>query len=181
MLIQMRSITSLAVFAAFLFSAPVVLAQQETAKASSADKHFLTTAATDGMAEVELGKLAAQKATNPDVKQFADRMVQDHSKANKQLMDLASTKGITVPKNVDPKHKQTIDRLSKLSGAKFDQAYMDQMVKDHNKAVSEFEKEAKSGKDKDVADFAANELSTLKDHLDTAKTINKSERKGSRE
>lgn len=180
MFTQMKGVTSLAVFAAFLFSAPVALAQQDAAKVSPADKQFVTEAAAGGMAEVELGKLAAQKATNPDVKRFAERMVQDHSKANKQLTDLANSKGITVPKELDPKHQQTLDSLSKLSGAKFDQAYMDEMLKDHAKDVSDFEKQAKSGKDQEIVDFAANELPTLKDHLDSVKTINKSEPKGSR-
>jgi putative membrane protein len=128
-------------------------------------------AAVGGMAEVELGKLATEKASNDDVKKFGQRMVDDHSKANDQLKQLASQKGVTVPSDLEAKDKALKDRLSKLSGTEFDRAYMKNMVRDHNKDVAEFRKESKSAKDNDLKNFASQTLPTLEDHLKQAKSI----------
>jgi len=98
---------------------------------SAADKTFMTKAAQGGMAEVELGQLATQKGQSDDVKKFGQRMVDDHSKANDQLKSLASEKGVTLPTSLDAKDRALKDRLSKMSGAQFDKAYMQAMVKDH--------------------------------------------------
>ena len=140
-------------------------------KLSAADKKFVREAAEGGMAEVELGKLAADKATNQDVKQFGQRMVDDHSKANDQLKQVAQQEGITLPTTLSAKDKAEKERLSKLSGERFDQAYMSLMRKDHTKDVSEFRMESKSGHDPDVKSFAAQTLPTLQDHLKQAESI----------
>jgi putative membrane protein len=132
---------------------------------SSADRDFMMKAAVGGMAEVELGRMAAQKAVNSDVKTFGKHMVDDHSKANDELKQLASQKSVTLPTEVDAKHKETMDRLSKLNGAAFDNAYVSEMVKDHTEDVSEFEKEANQGQNSDVKAWAANTLPTLRNHL----------------
>jgi len=134
----------------------------------SADRKFIEEAAMGGMMEVELGKLAQQKAMNEDVKKFGEHMVQDHSKANDQLKQTVSAKGVQVPASMDKKHQGDIDKLGKLSGADFDKAYMKQMVSDHKKDVSEFQKAAKSAKDSDVKSFAASTLPTLQEHLKMA-------------
>ncbi|HZS44585.1 MAG TPA: DUF4142 domain-containing protein [Blastocatellia bacterium] len=131
---------------------------------------FVEDAAKGGMAEVQLGQLAVQKASSPDVKNFGQRMIDDHSKANNELKDLASRKSMTIPTAVDPKDKATMDRLSKLSGKAFDRAYMDDMVKDHEKDVAEFRNEASNGKDADIKSWASKTLPTLEDHLKMAKT-----------
>jgi putative membrane protein len=123
------------------------------------------------MAEVELGKLATEKASNPDVKKFGQRMVDDHSKANDELKEVASSKGIPLPEKLSPKDEATKQRLSKLSGDQFDKAYMSDMVKDHTQDVAEFQKESTSATDPQVKDFAAKTLPTLKDHLREAKQI----------
>ena len=133
---------------------------------------FVRKAAMGGMAEVELGNLAQQKASNDQVKQFGAKMVQDHGKANDELKQLASSKGIDLPSALDSKHKKDMDKLNKLSGAQFDKAYMSHMVDDHKKDVSEFKKQAKSGKDADVKAFAAKTLPTLEEHLQLAQTTN---------
>lgn len=143
---------------------------------SSADKQFVVKAAEGGQAEVQLGELAQQKSQDPKVKEFAQRMVNDHSKANDQLKSLASNKGITLPSEPDAKEKAEKNRLSKLSGEQFDRAYMDHMVKDHVKDVSEFRKEAQSAKDSDVKQFASSTLPTLEEHLKQAKSIAPKER-----
>jgi len=139
----------------------------------TSDKKFVMDAATGGMAEVQLGKLAADKATNPDVKQFGQRMADDHSKANDELKALASKESIDLPASLDAKHQATVDRLSKLSGADFDKAYVKEMVKDHDMDVKEFQKEAQNGQNTSVRDFASKTLPTLQEHQKMIHDINK--------
>jgi len=130
-------------------------------------------AAMGGMAEVELGQLASEKAQSDQVKQFAQRMVTDHGKANDELKSLAQSKNIALPTDPGAKHKATKDRLSKLSGAQFDRAYMQEMVNDHRKDVSDFEKESKSGKDPEVKAWAAKTLPTLQEHYQMAQAASR--------
>ena len=118
-----------------------------SAAAQSADQPVAREAAMGGMAEVALGNLAKEKASNADVKQFADRMVTDHGKANDELKQWAQEKKVTLPAATDAKHKATRDRLAKLSGDAFDKAYMRDMVMDHQHDVAAFKREAESGKD----------------------------------
>ncbi len=98
-------------------------------------------------------------------------MVNDHSKANEQLKELASKEGVTLPDNLSAKDKMLKQRLEKLSGPNFDRAYMENMVKDHKKDVAEFNRESTSGKDNAVKEFAAKTLPTLKEHLKKAESI----------
>jgi putative membrane protein len=140
-------------------------------KLAGADQKFLQKAAVGGMAEVELGQLAQQKAQSDAVKQFGARMVQDHGKANDELKALASSKGATLPSAPDHKHARTKQELDKLSGAAFDRAYMKHMLADHKKDVSQFRAESKSAKDADVKRFASQTLPTLEDHLKLAQTV----------
>ena len=109
-----------------------------TARMDTADRAFVKKAAQGGMAEVELGKLATERASDPDVKKFGERMVNDNTKANDQLKEVASSKNVTLPKSLDAKDEATKKRLSSLSGAAFDRAYMTDMVTDHTKDVAEF-------------------------------------------
>jgi putative membrane protein len=142
-----------------------------SSKLAAADRQFIKKAAQGGLAEVQLGQLATEKADSPDVKQFGQKMVDDHSKANDQLKQVASNKGVTIPDKLNAKDAATKARLEKLSGKAFDRAYMRDMVMDHTKDVSEFRTESKSGKDPDVKSFASQTLPTLKDHLKQAKSI----------
>jgi putative membrane protein len=142
-----------------------------SAKLAPTDRQFIKKAAEGGLAEVELGKLASEKAESSDVKQFGQRMVDDHTKANDQLKQVASEKGVTVPDKLSAKDAATKARLEKLSGKAFDRAYMRDMVTDHTKDVSEFRMESKNAKDPDVKNFASQTLPTLKDHLKEAKSI----------
>ena len=135
---------------------------------SSGDRKFMEKAAQGGMAEVELGKLATQKASASEVKQFGQRMVDDHSKANDQLKQLATSKGVNLPTDLDHATKREMDKLSKLSGADFDREYMKHMVSDHKKDVSDFKSEARKAKDADVKQFAASTEPTLEQHLQLA-------------
>jgi putative membrane protein len=154
-------------------SKPQTKAATPTASKQMSDQKFVMDAAKGGMAEVELGKLAQDKASNEQVKNFGKRMVDDHSKANDELKTLAKNKNITLPSDLDPKDKAMRDRLSKMSGAAFDRAYMSAMLQDHKKDVSEFKKESSSGHDSDVKAFASKTLPTLEDHLKLAQDTGK--------
>jgi putative membrane protein len=143
----------------------------KTAPVSANDQKFMKDAAQGGMAEVELGRLAAEKASSADVKAFGQRMVDDHSKANDKLKALASEKGVTLPADMKADAKEMRDKLAKMSGAEFDKMYMHHMHKDHVKDVAEFEKEASKGGDADVRSFASTTLPTLKEHLKMAKSL----------
>jgi putative membrane protein len=129
--------------------------------------------AKGGIAEVELGKLAMEKAASAEVKQFAQRMVDDHGKANDELKTIAQSKNITLPTSVDPDQRALHDRLSKLSGQAFDRAYMQAMVADHRKGVSAFRTEAMSGKDPEFKAFASKTLPTLEDHMKMAEATSR--------
>lgn len=142
--------------------------KKEASGVSVADAQFMRKAAEGGMAEVELGKLAQDKASNKDVKQFGEHMVRDHSKANDELKSLAASKNVTIPDAPSLKDKMLYERLSKLSGDQFDKAYMNAMIKDHETDVPEFRKESKIAKDSDVRAFAAKHLPTLEGHLKMA-------------
>jgi putative membrane protein len=138
---------------------------------TSADAKFMKEAADGGLAEMELGQLATEKASSEDVKNFGQRMVDDHGKANDKLKDLASQKSVTLPDQPSAKHKTIKMRLEKMFGTQFDQAYVAEMTKDHKKDVAEFERESKSAHDPDVKNFAIETLPTLQDHLKQIQNI----------
>lgn len=152
----------------------------KSSKLSTSDANFLKEAASGGMMEVELGKVAQQKASSEKVKEFGKKMEQDHSKANSDLKQLASDKGVDLPSSLDSKHKSTVDRLSKLSGPDFDRQYMNNMVKDHKEDVSKFQSEANKAKDPDVKQFASKTLPTLKEHLQLAESTAKDVKGGTK-
>jgi len=149
-------------------------AQGQNQKLSAKDKSFAQEAAMGGMAEVELGNLAQQNAQNDEVKQFGSRMVQDHTQANQQLMPILSAENITMPQQLDEKHKATYDRLSKMRGAEFDRAYMRDMVQDHEKDVKKFRQEAEHANNPELKSFAQQTLPVLEQHLKLAHETSKS-------
>src|SRR6266487_3844131 len=120
--------------------------EAEKKKLSSKDTKFIENAAAGGQMEVDLGKNAAEKGSSDDVKKFGQTMVDDHSKANDELKQLASQKGVDLSKAMDKamkKSQKQIDKMNKETGEAFDKAYMDDMVKDHEKDVKEFEDASK--------------------------------------
>lgn len=135
------------------------------------DQGFIRDAGIGGMAEVTLGKLAEQRAKADPVKDFARRMVQDHSKANDQLAALAKQHNIGMPKELDEEHRQVHDRLEKLSGAEFDRAYIESQVQDHQKTAQLFEWEINSGQNAQLKSFASETLPTILHHLEMARDI----------
>src|SRR5512133_910691 len=146
---------------AALSIAGVVVAQDSPAAKSSSlsvkDKTFMKKAAKGGMMEVKMGKMAEQNAQSDDVKSFGKRMVTDHSKANDELKSIASKKGVELPSK-EHSFKWTSDK-----------AYMDMMVKDHEKDLAEFKEEASNGSDPDVKKFADDTAKIVQEHLDLAK------------
>jgi len=145
--------------------------ERAAATLSAEDRSFINEAAIGGLAEVELGRLATKNAKSPDVKSFGQRMVDDHTKVNQELTQLASSKGITPPKELDAKNRATMESLSKLTGAQFDKEYMSHMVEDHQKDVAAFQKQASQAKDPELKAFASKTLPTLQEHLQLAKSI----------
>lgn len=148
--------------------------QMGTAGTRVDDKTFMKKAAEGGLAEVQLGQLAQQNGQSQDVKNFGQKMVTDHTRANDELKQVASQQGVTLPTDVSGKDKAEYDRLSKLNGDAFDKAYARMMVSDHRKDVGEFQREADSGSDPQVKNFASQTLPTLKEHLKIAEQMNSS-------
>lgn len=139
---------------------------------TAADHKFVMFAAMGGMAEVEMGRLAAQKGASEDVRQFGRRMADEHARANEELTRVASSKGMTPPATLDAKHRAAVQKMSAMSGDKFDREYARMMVSDHKKAVGEFQKEAARGADPDLKAFAAAQLPALQEHLRMAQRLN---------
>ena len=135
------------------------------------DRAFMRKAAEGGQAEVELGRLATEKASSPEVKEFGQRMVDDHSKANDRLKQIASEKGVKLPEKLTTKDEATKRRLEKLSGESFDRAYIRDMVADHSQDAAEFRSEASKAKDPDLKSFASETLNTIEEHLKEAKKL----------
>ena len=143
----------------------------DTRKLSGNDRSFISEAAQDGLAEVELGKIAQQNAASAEVKQFGQRMADDHSKANQELETIAAQLGATVPKEPGGKHAKMVKELSKKNGARFDHEYAEDMVKDHEKAVALFEKQSKKGDSEELKQFAGKTLPVLQEHLKMARAL----------
>ena len=138
------------------------------------DYKFAREAAQGGLLEVKLGELAKQKASNPSVQQFAQKMISDHQKANEQLQKIATQKGATIPTELTRREEAQLEHLQKLTGADFDKAYADRMVKDHKKDVKEFQEAAKNAEDADLKNFAATTLPTLQEHEKMAEQMESS-------
>jgi putative membrane protein len=156
------------------YSADTAATDNAPATAASSDQDFANRAAAAGLAEVELGNMARDKATNQQVKDFAQKMVTDHGKANDELKTVAAQKAIVLPTNLGPDHVAVRDRLSALTGAEFDREYMAAMVQDHQKAVSEFENESTNGTDPELKTWAGQKLPALREHLTMAQQISSS-------
>lgn len=142
--------------------------KEERAENTAAPEWFLKQALIGNMTEIRLGQLAQQKASSPQVKQFAQQMVDGHTKANEQVQKVAQQKGIQAPTSLDRANKRKEERLSKLSGAAFDKAYMDMIVQAHREDVDRFEKASKNSKDTDVRNLATTLLPDLQHHLQMA-------------
>ena len=145
-----------------------------TAALPSVDRHFVTTAAEAGAAEVAMAKLAGERASAAEVKSFAQHMVTDHSKAGEELKRVAAAKGAQISEQPSAKDQRELDKLAKLQGADFDREYVKVQLAAHKDAVSLFKKEASAGRDSDLKQFAASTLPTLQEHLQLVQQLSKS-------
>jgi putative membrane protein len=137
------------------------------------DKDFVTSAERGGKAEVELAQDAVSHATNSDAKSLAQKLVDDHTKANGELETFGTSHGVTATAEVEAKAKEVKERLMKLTGKSFDQAFVKQMVDDHTSTIKAFEDESKNGTDTDLKAWVDKTLPTLRDHLKMAQDLRK--------
>jgi len=140
-------------------------ADRSTTVVSTSDRDFASKAAQGGMAEVELGNLAQQRGSNAQIKDFGKKLVEDHTKLNTDLKDIAAKLNLSLPMDVSREQRKTIDKFSKLSGAEFDREFWKDSVGDHRADIDEFRKESDRGENQDLRSFASNSIPTLEDHL----------------
>lgn len=138
---------------------------------NATDSTFMQHAAADGLAEVQLGQMALEKSSDAQIKQLAQRIVHDHTKANDQLEALAQSKQVTLPTAPTSDALKESKDLQAKNDSSFDQAWLNDMVKDHQAAVKMFTQENKQAKDPDVHQFAQTTLPTLNTHLQMAKKL----------
>ena len=145
--------------------------QQAKDEPQPVDNEFLTKVFTAGHKEVQLSKLADRQSRNDKVKEFAQMMIDDHTKANQKVADLLKARKLAVIAGTEKDFKDASAKLSKLEGEAFDREYMQVMVQDHKEAVALFENQTKSGKDADVISFAKDNLPTIRHHLEHAQKL----------
>jgi len=137
------------------------------------DTKFAVEAADGGMLEVQVANAALSNASSSQVKEFAQTMINEHGKANDELTTLAANKGIVLPTTLSDKSQKKLDDLTKKTGADFDKAFCDFMVKDHKDDIDHFKKQAEKGTDPDLKAWAANKIPTLEHHLSMAEALDK--------
>jgi putative membrane protein len=142
-------------------------------KVNSDDAKFATEAASGGMMEVEMGKLCIDHTKNTEVENFGAMMVEDHTIANNDLMNIAAGKNLVLPAIMSDKDQKMVDNMRNKSGSDFDKSYINMMINDHVEDIANFKKEASGGKDADISSFATRILPTLQKHLDAAKAAQK--------
>jgi putative membrane protein len=135
------------------------------------DKSFLQDSYKDGVTEIQSGEMAARKTGNPDVKAFAEKLVQDHRQANNELKAMADSKKVAVQGGESLQDTSKGKSLDAKVGGDFDKAFIDEQIKDHKKDIDAFQKEANDAKDTDVKNLANKLLPTLKEHLSMAESI----------
>jgi len=135
------------------------------------DQEFLVKAIACNMAEVKYGERALKQASNEEVKKFAQRMIDDHSKARDAFLEHAKERKLAVVQGLEKEHQITVERLAKLKGEAFDREYMHCMVEGHTRAVMMYETWAKKATDRDLAGLASRTLPKAKEHLEQAREL----------
>ncbi len=141
------------------------------ANLSSTDREFVNKAAETGMAEVELARLGEQKGSSDQVKDFAKKLADDHTKANDELKRIAGDMNVNLPSEMDSRDRKALDRLQNLSGAQFDREFLRMAQQHHQQDVQLFQHQAKNGENEQLKSFASNTLPTLQNHLETARSM----------
>jgi putative membrane protein len=150
-----------------------VQAARETNTLTDSDRHFLTKAETDSIKERELGRAVVQKSQNSDVRDYAQMLVDDHTKALKDAVDLMKDKGMPQPKGLPEAEHESWAKLKQMSGPAFDREFINMMVQDNQNAVKEFQHEANMAQDYDVKIYASSVLPVLQKHLQKAQELQK--------
>ena len=150
--------------------APRVIAQTPV---SMADTNFILAAAQGGMTEVKLGELAATNGMRDDVKEFGQMMVKDHTAINVDLKALAAQKGVTLPDSLDAKHQGMVDKMAALTGSGFDDAYINGMIKAHQKDAKAFKAESAATQDADIKSFLDKSIPVVEAHLQHVTALKK--------
>ena len=148
-----------------------VPAQSQLRPLARQDEIFLYEIAGAGVTEVEFGRLAQQKAAHPEVKDFARHMVEDHSKANAKLNAMVQGTEAKLPTAMNGTYRNTHAELQKMNGAAFDRAYMKAQVDDHRKVLQMLEHQAQAGTDPKLKAFAAEQIPTVRQHLEMAQKL----------
>jgi len=146
---------------------------KDKAKTAESDQTFVNKAVMSDLAEINISRLAVKSGKDDGVRRFAQKMIEDHSKTSKELLDLVNKKRMKSPEKMDAEHEKLAKKLGSLSGSEFDRAYAQGQVKDHEVAVSLFESQSKDGKDEDLKAWAKKTLPALREHLKMAKELNK--------
>ncbi|GAA4017206.1 DUF4142 domain-containing protein [Hymenobacter fastidiosus] len=147
------------------------IGDEDITKKQERDAEFMVDAASDGQLEVELGKLARQKAATPAVRSFGQHMMTQHAEVNQALRALAEQKGLSLPAGLGEEQQKAYQELAALTGLEFDKKYLDLMVDDHANDVDAFDDMSEDAYDGDIRGLAAKYLPTLKEHLDLAKKV----------
>lgn len=135
------------------------------------DSEFLVDIAEVNLAEIEIGKLAQQKSTNPEVKEFGKILVEDHTKSASEVSALAKTKNFTLPTSLTEEGQEEYKKLNEKSGLDFDKKFADMMIDGHQKAIDELQKASKEAADQDIKFWASNNIAGLTAHLEHAKML----------
>lgn len=165
----MKRMFAATLLAAALTAVPA-LAQQTSGQKMSAQE-FFKEAANGGAAEVAMGKMATDQAQSPQVRSYGERLVNDHAKANAQLMEVGKKMNMSMPIGLDPKHQQVMDKLQKEKGPAFDREFLKHAVDDHKKDVAAFQSYAQSGDNADLKTFAQQNVPILQEHLRMAQDL----------
>ncbi len=152
---------------------PQMNGMQGPSQPTPMDRMFVSKAMQGSMAEVQLAQLTLQKSSNDQVKQFAQRMIDDHTKLNEQMKPVAQQLGVTPPDQISKNDRKTMAKLQSLSGPAYDQAYIKDMVRDHKQDLSQFQAEASSGQDQTVKDAANQGSKVIVQHLQMAQQLAK--------
>ena len=172
-----RSLITLLVAGMLMPVASTLLGADQRGQLSEKDFKFVRDSLRGGTTEVQLGEMAVQKAENPGVKDFGQRMINDHNKANADLRQIAESKGAILPTDLSHRENFEVGRFQKLTGKDFDKEYVEHMVKDHKKDVKEFQDASKELTDPDLRAFAEKTLPTLQAHLQSVQDLETSMKK----
>jgi len=171
--VKTRALLAAALLAACLTAHARDDKDKDKAKTAESDQTFVNKAAMSDMAEINISRLAVKTSKDEGVRKFAQRMIEDHSKTSKELLDLVNKKRMKAPERMDAEHDKLAKKLSAMTGSEFDRAYAAGQVKDHEVAVALFEGQSKDGKDNDLKAWAKKTLPHLREHLKMAKELNK--------